>query len=245
MCGRYFLQRGPASIATHFETVSPLPNFPATWNLAPTQDGLVVRRHPETGARHLDALRWGLVPRWAKDPSIGARMINARAESLAEKPAFRDAFRKRRCLVPADGFYEWHREGPGSSPKQPYAVALGSGEPMALAGLWEGWRAPDGTVLRSFTIVTTEAGARLAALHPRMPAILPREAWPLWLGEEGAPGDEASALHDLLRPCPDEWLAVWPVSARVNRVAQNDAGLLARDPSAHPLPGLDDPPPPA
>ncbi|MBX6375963.1 MAG: SOS response-associated peptidase [Acetobacteraceae bacterium] len=245
MCGRYFLQRGPASIATHFETVSPLPNFPATWNLAPTQDGLVVRRHPETGARHLDALRWGLVPRWAKDPSVGARMINARAESLAERPAFREAYRKRRCLVPADGFYEWQAgSGGGSAPKQPYAVALADGAPMALAGLWEGWRAPDGTILRSFTIVTTEANAKLAALHPRMPAILPREAWPLWLGEEAATDeDETALLRALLRPCPDEWLAVWPVSPRVNRVAENDAALLARAPGPHPPPGLDDPPP--
>jgi putative SOS response-associated peptidase YedK len=237
MCGRYFLHRGPASIAQRFGTVNPLPNFPATWNLAPTQDGLVVRRHPENGARHLDALRWGLVPRWAKDPSLGARMINARAESLAERPAFRDALRKRRCIVAADGFYEW--PAGGAAPKQPYAVALASGEPMALAGLWEVWRAPDGTVLRSFAIVTTAAGARLAALHPRMPAILPREAWPLWLGEAAADGD-AAALRGLLRPCPEEWLAVWPVSARVNRVAENDPGLLARDPAGRPLPGLDD-----
>lgn len=246
MCGRYFLQRGPASIATHFETVSPLPNFPATWNLAPTQDGLVVRRHPETGARHLDALRWGLVPRWAKDPSVGTRMINARAESLAERPAFRDAYRKRRCLVPADGFYEWQAGAGGgsSAPKQPYAVALADGAPMALAGLWEGWRAPDGTILRSFTIVTAEANAKLAALHPRMPVILPRAAWPLWLGEEAARDeDEAAMLRALLRPCPDEWLAVWPVSPRVNRVAENDAALLTRAPAAHPPPGLDDPPP--
>ncbi|GGG28096.1 DUF159 family protein [Caldovatus sediminis] len=239
MCGRYFLPRGPAAIAAHFETVSPLPNFPATWNLAPTQDGLVVRRHPESGARHLDALRWGLVPRWAKDASVGARMINARAESLAERPAFRDAFRKRRCLVPADGFYEW--PAGGAAPKQPYAIALASGEPMALAGLWEGWRAPDGAILRSFAIVTTEANAKLAALHPRMPAILPREAWPLWLGEDAS--EDEAALRALLRPCPEAWLAAWPVSTRVNRVAENDAGLLARDPGARPPPGLDDPPP--
>ena len=111
MCGRYFQQRGPASVAAYFEAVNATPNLAPNWNRAPTQDGLVLRRHPETGARHLDALRWGLVPRWAKDPSVGSRMINARSESLAEKPAFREAFARRRCVVTADGFYEWKTEG--------------------------------------------------------------------------------------------------------------------------------------
>jgi len=117
-----------------------------------------------------------------------------------------------------------------------------SGAPMALAGLWEGWRAPDGTVLRSYTIVTTEANAKLSALHQRMPVVLPRDAWPLWLGEE-EPAEVPPALLALLRPCPPEWLAAWPVSPRVNRVAENDAGLLERDPLAPPAPGLDDPVP--
>jgi putative SOS response-associated peptidase YedK len=238
MCGRYFPPRGTAAVARYFETVNPLPNLAPSWNRAPTQDGLVVRRHPETGARHLDALRWGLVPRWAKDPSVGSRMINARSESLAEKPAFRDAFARRRCIVTADGFYEWRTEGKA---KQPFAVAMADGSPMPLAGLWEGWRAPDGTVLRTYTIVTGEANAKLSALHHRMPVILPRAAWPLWLGEEEA---DEGALLDLLRPCPPEWLAAWPVSPRVNRVAENDAALLGRDPlAAPPPPGLDDPPP--
>jgi putative SOS response-associated peptidase YedK len=238
MCGRYFQQRGPAAVARYFETVNPVPNLAPSWNRAPTQDALAVRRHPETGARHLDPLRWGLVPRWAKDPAIGGRMINARAESLAEKPAFRDAFARRRCIVAADGFYEWRAEGKA---KQAFAVAMADGAPMPLAGLWEGWRAPDGTILRSCTIVTTEANAKLAPIHQRMPVILPREAWPLWLGEEeaAAPGD----LLALLRPLPGELLAAWPVSSRVNRVAVDDAGLLARDPLAAPPPGLDDPPP--
>ncbi|GGC46735.1 DUF159 family protein [Siccirubricoccus deserti] len=237
MCGRYFQQRGPASIARYFETVNPLPNIPASWNRAPTQDALVVRRHPETGARHLDALRWGLVPRWAKDASGAAKMINARSESIAEKPAFREAFARRRCLVTADGFYEWRSEGKA---KQPFAIALADGEPMALAGLWEGWRAPDGSILRSCTIVTGEANAKLAPLHHRMPMILPRAHWPLWLGEEPAGPDELLAL---LRPCPEDRVLVWPVSPRVNKVAENDAGLLARDPQAIPPPGLDDSPP--
>jgi len=237
MCGRYFLQRGPAYAARYFETVNAVPNLGATWNLAPTQDGLAVRRHPETGARHLDALRWGLVPRWSKDATGAARMINARSEGVAEKPAFRDAFAKRRCIVAADGFYEWRAEGKA---KQAFAVAMADGAPMPLAGLWEGWRAPDGGVLRSFTIITTAANAKLAAVHERMPVILPREAWGAWLGEEPAAPAELLAL---LRPLPPERLAAWPVGARVGKVAENDAGLLARDPLAMPPPGLDDPPP--
>lgn len=234
MCGRYFQQRGPASVAAYFEAVNATPNLAPSWNRAPTQDGLVLRRHPETGARHLDVLRWGLVPRWAKDPTVGSRMINARSESLAERPAFRDAFARRRCLVTADGFYEWRAEGKA---KQPFAVAMADGAPMPLAGLWEGWRGPEGEVLRTFTVVTTEANPRLAAMHPRMPVILPREAWPTWLGERQA--DEAE-LRALLVPFPPERLAVWPVSARVNKVAENDRGLLERDPTAQAPPGLDD-----
>lgn len=237
MCGRYFQQRPTAEVAAYFEAVNATPNLAPNWNRAPTQDGLVLRRHPETGARHLDALRWGLVPRWAKDPSVGSRMINARSESLAEKPAFREAFARRRCLVAADGFYEWRTEGRA---KQPFAVAMADGSPMALAGLWEGWRAPDGEALRTFTIVTGEANGKLSAMHHRMPVILAREDWPAWLGE--AEADEAE-LRGLLRPCPSEWLAVWPVSPRVNKVTENDPGLLARGASAAPPPGLDDPAP--
>jgi len=237
MCGRYFQQRGPAAVARYFETVNPLPNIAASWNRAPTQDALVVRRHPETGARHLDALRWGLVPRWAKDASGAAKMINARSESIAEKPAFREAFRKRRCIVTADGFYEWRTEGKA---KQPFAVAMADGAPMALAGLWEGWRGPDGSILRSCTIVTGAANAKLAPLHQRMPMILPRAAWPAWLGE--VPADEA-ALLALLQPCPPEAVLAWPVSPRVNKVAENDPALLARDPLAVAPAGLDDPAP--
>ncbi len=237
MCGRYFQYRGPAAVVRYFETVNPVPNLAPSFNRAPTQDALVLRRHPETGARHLDPLRWGLVPRWAKDPSVGSRMINARSESLTEKPAFREAFARRRCIVTADGFYEWRTEGKS---KQPFAVAMGDGAPMPLAGLWEGWRAPDGSILRTCTIVTTEATPRLSLLHERMPVILPREAWSAWLGEE--PAAEADLLA-LLRPFPGERLKVWPVSPRVGRVAEDDDGLLQRDPLAMPPPGLDDAPP--
>ncbi|MFC0407525.1 SOS response-associated peptidase [Roseomonas elaeocarpi] len=237
MCGRYFLQRDPSKTREFFDTSNDTPNLPPSWNVAPTQDSLVVRRDPEGGGRHLGVLRWGLVPRWAKDASGAAKLMNARAEGVAEKPSFRDAFARRRCLVPADGFYEWRTEGPG--PKQPYAVALRSDEPMALAGLWEGWKQPDGTWLRTYTIVTTEAEGGITALHHRTPVILPRQHWAAWLGEEEADRD---ALLPLLRAVPEQALRVWPVSKRVNRFAENDRTLLQHVGDAQPPDGLDDPP---
>ncbi len=258
MCGRFFLQRDPAGLARYFETTNPLPNHPASWNVAPTQTSLVVRRHPESGARHLDPLRWGLVPRWAKDAKDAAKLMNARADGVAEKPSFRDAFQKRRCLVAMDGFYEWRRvpddrraEGPEAPARarqakaedggrQAYAVALASGAPMAVAGLWEGWKSPEGEWLKTFTVITTEANEKQALVHHRMPVILPPEVWDAWLGEEPAAPEE---LQELLLPCPAEELAIWPVDNRVGRVAENDAGLLRRDPGARPPPELDDPVP--
>jgi putative SOS response-associated peptidase YedK len=233
MCGRYFQARGSGDIARYFGTTNAVPNLIPSFNKAPTQEGLVVRRHPGTGARHLDVLRWGLVPRWAKDATGAARMMNARGESVAEKPAFRDAFAKRRCLVPMDGFYEWRTEGKA---KQPFACSLKAGEPMACAGLWEGWKQPDGDWLRTYSIITCAAAGRQALLHERMPVILPREAWDDWLE-----GDDPTAL---LKPAEDSLLAFWPVPARVGRVAENDAGLIVRDPLAVAPAGLDDPPPP-
>jgi putative SOS response-associated peptidase YedK len=236
MCGRYFQARSSGQIARHFGTTNAVPNLVPSFNKAPTQDGLVVRRHPATGARHLDALRWGLVPRWARDATGAARMMNARGESVADKPAFRDAFQRRRCLVPMDGFYEWRQDGKA---KQPFACALRSGEPMACAGLWEGWQQPDGAWLRTYTIITCAAAGRQALLHDRMPVILPPAAWDAWLATD----DEATLLA-LLTPAEDALLAFWPVAPRVGRVAEDDAGLIARDPMAVAPQGLDDPAPP-
>lgn len=234
MCGRYFQARSSGDIARYFGTTNAVPNLVPSFNKAPTQAGLVVRRHPETGARHLDSLRWGLVPHWARDASGAARMMNARGESVADKPAFRDAFAKRRCLVPMDGFYEWRTEGRA---KQPFACALRSGEPMACAGLWEGWKQPDGEWLRTYSIITCAAAGRQALLHERMPVILPPGSWEAWLS-----GDDPASL---LKPAEDALLAFWPVAARVGRVAEDDAALLDRDPLAVAPPGLDDPPPAA
>jgi putative SOS response-associated peptidase YedK len=237
MCGRYLLQRDLAEISKVFDAMDAPPNHPPSYNIAPTQDAPVLRRNPQTGQRSLGILRWGLVPRWAKDAGGAAKLMNARADGVAEKPSFRDAFAKRRCLVPADGFYEWRQEG---ARKQPYAVALRDGALMALAGLWEGWQQPDGTWLRTFTIITTDANAKQALVHHRMPVILPPEAWPFWLGEEPASVPELLAL---LKPSPAEDLACWPVPARVGKFSENDAGLIERDPMANPPPELNDPSP--
>jgi putative SOS response-associated peptidase YedK len=235
MCGRYFLKRPPAELVDELEAAQPAPNFPPSWNIAPTQDAPVLRFNPQTGQRHLNLLRWGLVPHWAKDAEGGARLMNARSDGIAEKPSFRDAFQKRRCLVPMDGFYEWQGEGKA---RQPFAVALRGGPVMAVAGLWEGWKHPDGEWLRSFTIITVESAGRQAQIHPRMPAILPPELWDAWLGAEPAEPEELLAL---LEPCPDEELAFWPIGPRVGKFSENDAGLLERVAADVPA-GLNDEP---
>ncbi|WP_421994206.1 SOS response-associated peptidase [Roseococcus sp.] len=239
MCGRYTLQRKPADLTAYFATLAPVDDFPATWNLAPTQEGLAVRRHPQTGARHLDALRWGLVPHWARDSAGAARLINARSETILDKPSFREAFARRRCLVPMDGFYEWLT---GAEGKQPFAAALRDGAPMAVAGLWENWKRPDGGWMRSYCVITIASAGRQALMHARMPVILPPEAWAAWLGEEAA-GE--AALLEMMRPAEDALLAFWPVDGRVGRVAENDARLLAPAPVELPpaLQALNDPPP--
>ena len=178
----------------------------------------MVRRHPATGARHLAPLNWGFVPAWTKDLATARRPINARAETVATSGMFRGAFTARRCLVPADAFYEWQA---AEGAKQPYAVARRDGQPMAFAALWESWRAPDAELLRTFTIVTTTANPFLAPIHNRMPVIIEQADWPAWLGE--APGDPAA----LMRPAAEDMLNVWRVSGRVNNVRNNDPDLLA------------------
>jgi putative SOS response-associated peptidase YedK len=217
MCGRYAAFLPAEAVARLFQTVNPLPNVPPSWNVAPSQEAMVVRRHPETGARHLDLLKWGIVPHWTKDPAHAQRPINARAETVATGGMFRSAFSQRRCIVPADAFYEWQVQSTG---KQPYAIARCDGQPMAFAGLWEGYRAADGTVLRTFTIVTTQASAEMTPLHSRMPVILEATDWPAWLGEADA--SPAALLH----PAPEGTLHYWPVSRSVNTPKNNTADLL-------------------
>ena len=216
MCGRYATLLPPDAMRRLFGTVNPAPNFAPTWNMAPSRLAPVVRLHPETRARHLDLLTWGLVPHWAKDPKATRQPINARSETVATTPMFRDAFARRHCLVPADAFYEWKTvEGA----KQPWAIARADGAPLVFAGLWEGWRGADGAVIRSFTILTTTACAELRDLHERMPVVLEMADVPVWLGE--AEGDVGA----LLRPSTTEF-RTWRVSTRVNNVRNDDAGLL-------------------
>jgi len=227
MCGRFAQAASPEAIAELFDLpLSAVPPYTPRYNLAPTQPALVLRRHPMTHQKELTFLTWGLIPSWAKDPSIGQKLINARAESLTEKPAFRAAFRRRRCIVPADGFYEWKKTGDG---KQPYFIARKDGKPMALAGLWERWESPDGSVIESFALITTAPNALVRKIHNRMPAILPEDAFDLWLD----PFADLSVLKELLMtPYPADRLKAWPVSTLVNNPAHDDPSLI------EPLPQL-------
>ena len=216
MCGRYVVATPPDEMQRLFETVNAVPNMAPTWNMAPTRLAPVVRLHPETGARHLDLLRWGLLPHWVRgDPKKVRQPINARAETVATSPMFRDAFARRRCLVPIDAFYEWQVTPAG---KVPHAVARADGGMMVLAGLWEGWRGEGGEVIRTYTVVTTNAVDQLGHLHERMPVVVERENWSAWLGE--VPGDPAS----LLRPSAAAF-RVWPVSTSVNSVRNDGPDL--------------------
>ena len=218
MCGRYASHLPSAAIAALFRTSGPLPHIAPSWNVAPSQSAPVVRRHPESGERRLDLLTWGFLPHWTREAKDARRPINARAETVATAPMWRDAFARRRCLVPADAFYEWQAAPSG---KQPFAVARQDGAPMAFAGLWDGWRGPDGTVVRSFAIIVIVASATMAPIHDRMPVILEPADWPAWLGE--APGEPAM----LLRPAAEGVLRVWPVGRVVNSPRNNGPELLA------------------
>jgi putative SOS response-associated peptidase YedK len=217
MCGRFASTLSAEFLRRLFATEDDVPNLPASWNIAPSQDALVVRRHPTTGLRRLDALRWGLVPHFTKELKGAPKPINARAETVATAGLFRGAFAARRCLVPADCFYEWQKIGTG---KQPYAIARQDGAPLALGAIWEGWRSPEGEVIRSFAIITTAANAEMRALHDRMPLVLEPADWPLWLGETSGAG------VTLLRSARDGTLSAWPVSSRVNSPKVNDAELV-------------------
>lgn len=215
MCGRLALPFCPTDLVAPFD-LDEWADFVPRWNVAPGADISVVRRSPE-GRRVLHLLRWGLVPHWAKDAAIGAKLNNARGETVAEKPSFRDAFRRRRCLIPASGFFEWKA---GGGVRQPYYISHASGEPLALGGLWESWRAPDGSILRTVCIVTTGPNEVMAPIHDRMPVIVAPADRQAWLE---APADEAAHL---VAPAPDEGLRAWPVSRRVNRSIDDDPGLI-------------------
>lgn len=223
MCGRYSITSPTEAIQRVFQ-VPERPNLPARYNVAPAQDVPAVRLDDAgDGRRHLVMLRWGLIPFWADTPSIGSRMINARSGSAAEKPAFREAFRRRRCLLVADGFYEWQAPREKGGRKQPYYITLSSGEPFGFAGLWERWRDPSGqSVIESCTVLTTEANARLRQIHPRMPVMLTPDAFAAWLDPDGQVPD----LQQLLQPCPSEAVTAYPISTKVNAVANDGPELI-------------------
>jgi putative SOS response-associated peptidase YedK len=224
MCGRARISSDVSEIKIRF-AIQPerrSPNFAASWNVAPTDPLPIVRYDVMVGGRSLDVMRWGLVPFWAKDIKVGFANINAKAEGIETKRAFREAFRQRRCLVPVDNFYEWKMTATG---KQPYAIALADRQIMALAGLWETWRSPAGERIRSFAIVTTTQNELCAEIHNRMPVVLAPEAWQVWLGEEPA---ELPDLKALLAPYPSDEMVAWPVSSRVGNVKNNDPGLIER-----------------
>jgi putative SOS response-associated peptidase YedK len=224
MCGRARLDDdfSEIKIAFNIPPEYPIPNtYKPSWNVAPTDSLPIVRYNEKTGSRTLDMMRWGLVPYWAKNVKIGFSTINAMAETVDTKPMFREAFRRRRCLVPVDNFYEWKKLGPKE--KQPYAIALKEGGLMALAGLWENWKSPDEEWVRSFTIITTRPNALCAEIHDRMPVILAPDAWPAWLGETTA---DSERLKRLLAPYSTEGMTCWPVSARVGNAKNNDPSLI-------------------
>jgi putative SOS response-associated peptidase YedK len=218
MCGRFTLTTPAQRLADQFDISGELPDLTPSYNVAPTQKIAAVAANAE-GERKLGRLQWGLVPRWSTDPEIGSRMINARAETVAEKNSFKSAFRKRRCLIPADGFYEWQKNEAGSGPTQPYYIRLETGTPYAFAGLWESWEGEDGRKIHSTTIITTEANELVGEIHHRMPVILSPESYSTWLDTSIQEPDE---LMGLLHPYPSEQMEAYPVSTHVNRPSNDD-----------------------
>lgn len=223
MCGRFASTSPPDALASYFGAVAPDDNDDAPtpdYNVAPTRDVATVRVRDRE--RHLDYLRWGLVPRWAKDLRIGSKMINARAETVATKNSFRSAFKRRRCLVAADGFYEWQRRDDDT--KQPMFIHRSDGDPLAFAGLYERWTDAEGLrEIHTCTIITTSANDMMASIHNRMPVLLAPKDWDQWLDPEQ---QDAEALQSMLVPAPDSLLTAYPVSTQVNNVRNNHADLL-------------------
>ena len=217
MCGRYTIIASPEALRALFR-YEEQPNFPPRYNVAPTQPIAIVRL--VDGKRHFALVRWGLLPSWVKDPKTFTLLINARGESAAEKPAFRAAMKRRRCLIPADGFYEWQAAG---DRKRPFYVHAKSGAPLAFAGLWETWTGPNGEELETAAIVTTTANRTLKPIHERMPVIVPPEGFDLWLDAANVDATTAAAL---IAPAPDNLLEAYEISTAVNRTANDNPKLL-------------------
>lgn len=217
MCGRYRLAAKERWLSQYFNLDPADVAWAARWNIAPTQEVATIRRNREEHRRVFALMRWGLIPYWAKDASIASRTINAMSETVAEKPAFRDAVRRRRCLIPADAFYEW--KAGVERRKQPFNIGLANDGLFAFAGIWDRWREPSGSVVETCSILTTEANALIAAIHNRMPVILKREDYDLWLD----PGvTDPGRIVDLLRPFDARLMRKYPVGTRVSQVANDD-----------------------
>jgi putative SOS response-associated peptidase YedK len=224
MCGRITQKSPPDLLRLTIHMGTPddprVTKAQVRYNGAPSQELLVIRRHPKTGENQMDFLRWGLVPFWTKGASPQRKPINATAERVANAPMFREAYAKRRCIVPVDNFFEW-KAVKGARAKQPYAIAMKTGRPFGLAGIWESWKHPHtGEILRTFCIITTNANELVADIHDRMPVILPPEAYERWLANiEPDP-------RDLLVPFPADLMTMWPISTRVNKPDNDDAAIL-------------------
>jgi putative SOS response-associated peptidase YedK len=222
MCGRVIQSSGPLryAIVDGIDVRdSRMHNHPPRWNAAPSQELLVIRRNHRTAEVSLEPLRWGLIPYRCQDPAGGRKPINAKCETVRDLPTFHDAYRRRRCIVPVDGFFEW-KAIKGRRTKQPYAIAMKDGAPFALAGIWENWKAPaSGEWIRTFAIITTDANELVATIHDRMPVILARDDYARWLGEEPDP-------RDLMRAFPAGLMRMWPISTRVNKPENDDPSIV-------------------
>lgn len=219
MCGRFSLIATSAELAAHYQ-LPDVPYIQPRYNIAPTQPVAAVRLAPNSGQRELTHFQWGLVPSWSKDPTIGSRMINARAETAPEKPSFRSAFKRRRCLIPASGFYEWQAVNGG---KQPMYIHRAAGNLMSLAGLWEYWQSPEGDELETCTILTTGPNELMEPIHNRMPVVLEPDDYAMWLDPDTA----ADQLMHLMRPATPGFLAAYPVSTTVNNPRNEDPACIA------------------
>jgi len=216
MCGRYRLSRRKQLVEEYFDSVSNEEEWSPRYNIAPTQPVPVIRQNPKEPVRELSLMHWGLVPSWAKDSSLAAKMINARSETASTKPAFRDALKSRRCLIPADGFYEWKRVG---KTKQPFCFEINDGELFAFAGLWDRWKDPSGGWVKTCSILTTTPNAVTAAVHDRMPVILDPDSYDFWLD----PGmHNVAAISELLKPFDARQMRCFPISTRINSVVNDD-----------------------
>ncbi|HEX8833771.1 MAG TPA: SOS response-associated peptidase [Abditibacteriaceae bacterium] len=226
MCGRYTQTKSVNQLIERFQVQQIGFEFGPRYNIAPSQPVATVTEQPGYG-RVLDAFRWGLIPSWAKDESIGYKMINARAETLPEKPSFKIALLRRRCLIPADGFYEWMKEGEGKNArKQPMRIHLKSNEVFSFAGLWDEWTSPDGSPVRTCTVITTAPNELMSRIHNRMPAILRPEDEAAWLDVAGNDRDDVPHLLQMLQPYPDSELAAHAVSTSVNSPAFDAEGCI-------------------